>query len=97
MYMPQPGMPPCPKFMEFAGTFYQFTSTLFGLKMTQQEFMNGFNNMNINDFITNLPEYYAAKVNKSKNTKEPFDFVAPIIILEGMKFYDKYLMPCLSR
>lgn len=97
MYMPQPGMPPCPKFMEFAGTFYQFTSTLFGLKMTQQEFMNGFNNMNINDFITNLPEYYAAKVNKSKNTKEPFDFVAPIIILEGMKFYDKYLMPCLNR
>ena len=97
MYMPQPGMPPCPKFMEFAGTFYQFTSTLFGLKMTQQEFMNGFNNMNINNFITNLPEYYAAKVSKSRNPKEPFDFVAPIIILEGMKFYDQYLIPCLSR
>ena len=46
--------------------------------------MDGFQNMNISDYVTLMPEYQQA----SKNEKG-FDFVAPIIVLEGMKFFDR--------
>ena len=43
-------------------------------------------NMNLTTYIQNMPEVRAAKQNQE------FDFVAPLIILEGMKFYDEYLL-----
>ena len=42
--------------------------------------------MNISAYIVNTKEYRIAKTHKQ------FDFVAPVIILEGMKFYDDVLM-----
>lgn len=49
--------------------------------------MNGINSMaNINTYIQNLPEMQKAR------RQDKFDYVAPIIILEGMKFYDEFLM-----
>ena len=49
--------------------------------------MNGINSLaNINTYIQNLPEMQKAR------RQDRFDYVAPIIILEGMKFYDEYLM-----
>ena len=92
MNSPIPGQNPCPKFMDFAGVFFQVATSLFGLKMTQKDFMNGFQGMNINSYIKTLPEYYAAVESKEKGESKQFDFVAPIIILEGMKFYDDYLL-----
>lgn len=82
---------PCPRFMDFADLFYKVSANLFGLKMKPQEFMMGFQNMNMNNYIQNLPEYRAAKQTARQNSKK-FDFVMPIIILEGMKFYDDYLL-----
>ena len=82
---------PCPRFMDFADLFYKVSASLFGLKMKPQEFMTGFQNMNMNNYIQNLPEYRAAKQTARQNSTK-FDFVMPIIILEGMKFYDDYLL-----
>ena len=86
----------CTKFQDFAGFFFQAATTLFKLPMNKQDFIEGFKNMNINQYIINLQEYRNAKM--AKNTLSgKFDFVAPIIILEGMKFYDEYLIKCLNR
>ena len=82
---------PCPRFMDFADLFYKVSASLFGLNMKPQEFMTGFQNMNMNNYIQNLPEYRAAKQTARQNSTK-FDFVMPIIILEGMKFYDDYLL-----
>ena len=82
----------CKKFMDFTNVFYTYAKNLYKLdqKMGQSDFINGFKNMNINGYIQALPEYRKA-VQKGPNDK--FDFVAPIIILEGMKFYDEVLLP----
>ncbi|AWG24244.1 hypothetical protein [Flavobacterium kingsejongi] len=91
---PVPGKISCPKFAEFAGTYFQVATDMFGLKMTQQDFMNGFQNMNMNAYIKSLPEYRLA----SESTKsEKFDFIAPIIILEGMKFLEEYLLESIKK
>jgi hypothetical protein len=84
---PQGGFP-CPKFMEFADVYFKISTGMFGLPLTQQDFMQGFNNMNIGSYIKQLPEYKQAQESKQKGDSQVFDFVAPIIILEGMKFLE---------
>ena len=76
----------CQRFVNFCGTYYSAISQMFKTKLTQQDFVNGFSNMNISAYIVNTKEYRIAKTHKQ------FDFVAPVIILEGMKFYDDVLM-----
>jgi hypothetical protein len=93
MHSPESGQP-CKKFMEFAAIFYQVATAVFGLKMSPETFKNGFQTMNIDAYIKTMPEYYAAQDEKQKGAK--FDFVAPIIILEGMKFYDDVLLKGIS-
>jgi hypothetical protein len=60
--------------------------------VTKEEFMRGFTEMNITDYVRLMPEFKEA----SKN-KKGFDFVAPIIILEGMKFLEKVILPAVKR
>lgn len=87
----------CTRFMDFTNIFYTYAKQLFGFDrfVTQQDFLNGFANMNINTYIKSLPEYKKAIINKPKLNK--FSFVAPVIILEGMKFYDEVLLKKLSE
>ena len=87
----------CKKFMDFANIFYTYAKNLYNLdrKMAQDDFIYGFKNMNINGYIQALPEYRKAVQAKGPDNK--FDFVAPIIILEGMKFYDEILLPKLAK
>lgn len=75
-------------FYTFAGIFYKYVNGLFGRDMVdKKKMMNGIDSMaNINTYIQNLPEMQKAR------RQDRFDYVAPIIILEGMKFYDEYLM-----
>jgi len=94
---PQQNQSPCPRFAMFVGLFWQVSAQMFGLKMVQQDFMNAFARMNINSYIKTLPEYYEAVELKKNNPQAPFDFVAPIIILEGMKFYDEFLMQGIQK
>ncbi len=86
----------CKKFMDFAAVFNSYAKQLYNLDhwMSQSDFIQGFKDMNINGYIQALPEYRKAVQEKSSNGK--FDFVAPIIILEGMKFLDNVLLKKLS-
>jgi hypothetical protein len=88
--MPESGKPPCPKFSEFAILYYTVAQKFFDLKLTKDDFVQGFNNMNIVDYIKLTPEYRMGKENLQNDKK--FGFVAPIIILEGMKFLENTLL-----
>lgn len=82
--------------MDFAQVFFTYAKRLYNIdrKMGQADFIHGFKNMNINGYIQALPEYRKAVQDMGPENK--FDFVAPIIILEGMKFYDEVLLPKLK-
>jgi len=97
-FLPSPpqGSPPCPRFMEFADVYFKIASR-FGLPMTPAEFMQGFNNMNIGSYIKQLPEYKEAVESKQKGQTKVFDFIAPIIILEGMKFFEDVLLKKINK
>ena len=83
---------PCPQFMKFAHLYFQVATQHFGLKATQQDFMNGFQSMNIADYIRLLPEFKEAERNN-----KGFDYVAPIIILEGMQFFENVILKKISN
>ncbi|MDE6532441.1 MAG: hypothetical protein K2M27_02775 [Muribaculaceae bacterium] len=85
---------PCGKFFQFCNIFYGAAQQFFDMKVSQEVFMEGFRKMNIVQYVQNLPEFVEAKRDKNKKNGK-FDFVAPIIILEGMKFYDDYLLKSL--
>ena len=90
MSSPQTGQPPCPKFMDFADLYYKVAQSMFGLKISPNDFLAGFNNMNIESYIKNDPDYVEAQ--KRKVEQKKFDYVAPIIILEGMKFFEDVIL-----
>lgn len=90
MSSPQTGQPPCPKFMDFADLYYKVAQSMFGLKISPNDFLAGFNNMNIESYIKNDPDYVEAQ--KRKVDQKKFDYVAPIIILEGMKFFEDVIL-----
>lgn len=92
---PEPGKPPCPRFMDFADLFYKASSQMFGFNMKPDDFKAGFNNMNIEAFIKQDSDYIEAQ--KRKNDKQPFDYVAPIFIMEGMKFYEERILKALKN
>lgn len=89
-YPPQ-GSQPCPRFMDFADLFYRVAAAMFGLKMSAADFMAGFHDMNIENYIKGIPEFIEAKKRNLEEQKK-FDYVAPVIILEGMKFFEKHLL-----
>lgn len=91
-FRPENPQMPCPRFMQFAHLYFQVATQLFGLKATQQDFMDGFKRMNIADYIRLLPEFKEAQRNK-----KGFDFVAPIIILEGMQFFENVILDKISN
>lgn len=88
---PAPAAITCKRFIDFAGVFYTYALKMFGLTMSKAEFMDGFRNMNINAYIQKQPEYREAKA-RSQGGNGKFDYVNPIIILEGMKFYEDNLL-----
>lgn len=93
---PQGGLP-CPRFMDFADVYFKIATGMFGLPLTQQDFMQGFNNMNIASYIKQLPEYKSAQDSKQKGDSQVFDFIAPIIILEGMKFLEDVIYKKIAK
>jgi hypothetical protein len=90
VHKPEPGKSPCPRFMDFADLFYKVSSATFGFNMKQEDFIAGFNNMNIASTIKQDPDYIEAQ-KKRKETKE-FGYVAPIFIMEGIKFFEERIL-----
>ncbi len=94
--LPPDGKPHCPRFMDFADLFYKVASSMFGLKMNATDFMAGFQDMNIENYIKGEPDFTNAQKRK-RDDQKPFDYVAPIIILEGMKFFEKHLLKGIQK
>jgi hypothetical protein len=92
IHRPENNQRPCPKFMQFAHLYFQLATNYFGLKASQQDFMNGFQRMNISDYIRQMPEFKMAQRNP-----KGFDFVAPIIILEGMQFFENVILKKIAQ
>lgn len=91
----EPGAPPCPRFMDFADLFYKVSSSMFGFNMKQEEFINGFNNMNIEAFIRQDSDYIEAQ-KKHKEGKQ-FGYVAPIFVMEGIKFFEERILKAIKN
>ena len=92
---PQPGKPPCPRFMDFADLFYKVSSSTFGFNMKQEEFIAGFNNMNIEAAIKQDPDYIEAQ--KKRKESKQFGYVAPIFVMEGIKFFEERILKAIRN
>ena len=77
------------------GIFYQLVNNSF-VKLDMERFARAIDEMKVEDYIVRTKEYIDAE-NASKGDPEKFHFVAPLIIMEGMNFYDTYLMPLLHK
>ncbi len=75
-----------PKFKDFLGLYLQITQQYFGLRLRQDKVLDAIQNMGLLSFIRDTPEYLHAR------RAEQFDFVSPILILEGQKFYEDFLL-----
>lgn len=86
--------PQANKFTEFCSFFYQAARQLFNWQVNPAELEAACRDMNISGYVQNMPEFRSAKREAQEGGK-PFNFVAPVIILEGMKFYDNTLLKLL--
>lgn len=82
---------PAGKFTEFCGFFYNAARLLFGWNVNPTELEKACRDMNITAYVQNMPEFRSA-AREANSGGKPFSFVAPVIILEGMKFYDNTLL-----
>jgi len=92
---PEPGKPPCPRFMDFADLFYKVSSATFGFNMKQEDFIAGFNNMNIEASIKQDPDYIEAQ--KKRKEMKRFGYVAPIFVMEGIKFFEERILKAIRN
>lgn len=79
------------RFFKFMWNFFQLASYSF-IQINPDKLNQAFLKMNIVDYITKSDEYKRAEA-----SGVDFDYVAPIIILEGMEFYDKFLADILKK
>ena len=79
-----------PRFKAFCGIFYTLVNSAF-VKLDQKRFMEAFDRMYVSDYIMKTKEYRDAE------TSGEFQYVAPIIIMEGMEFYDNYLFKLFNQ
>jgi hypothetical protein len=89
---PQPGPNAYPRFVSFMNTFFDFASQTLDFKADGQEVLRAITSMNILNDLRNDEDYKEAL----KNGKD-FDFVAPLIILQGQAFLRSYLLPKIQR
>ena len=89
---PQPGPNAYPRFVSFMNTFFDFATQTLDFKADGSEVMRAITSMNILNDLRNDEDYKEAL----KNGKD-FDFVAPLIILQGQAFLRSYLLPKIQR
>lgn len=83
------------KFTEFCGFFYSAARQLFNWQVNPSQLEAACRNINISQYVQNMPEFRSAMRERNEGGKS-FSFVAPIIILEGMKFYEDTLLKLLN-
>lgn len=90
-----PDLPQGVKFTEFCSFFYAAARQLFNWQVNPSVLNDGCRNLNITAYVQNMPEFRTAM--RDAQSGNPFSFVAPVIILEGMKFYETTLLNLLSK
>ena len=86
----------CECFTQFLSIYGGAVQQILGIVMDVNEMRQGLEHMEIEQYITQeVPRFKEAMVRARSN--QPFDYVAPIIIIEGLKFYDKHLLKCFRK
>jgi len=80
-----------PRFTDFMNIFYDYACNYLDFKFDGNEMLNAINKMNILQEVENDVDYQKAKKEMEKGRE--FDFVAPLLILEGQAFLKSYLLP----
>jgi len=80
-----------PRFRSFIEVFYMFANQNLDFDMTGDELIRGINSINIVNELKSDEGYLQAQ----KATE--FDFVAPLIILQGQAFLKNTLMPKIQQ
>jgi hypothetical protein len=88
---PQPNQNAYPRFVSFMETFFDYATQTLDFKADGTEVMKAITTMNILNDLRNDEDYKEAQ--KAKE----FDFVAPLIILQGQAFLRSYLLPKIQR
>ena len=78
------------RFLQFMGLFYRHANALFRWKVNVESLKNGCSSLTPTTYTRNMEEYTTAM--KEATPAMPFSFVAPIIIVEGMQFYEQTLL-----
>ena len=81
---------PAPKFYEFCSFFYSAASKLLNWHPNVNAMVEACRQLQVVGYIQNMPEFRRAEAEAQRG--QSFDFVAPIIFLEGMKLYDETLI-----
>ena len=89
----KPGAMPYPMFRQFCGIFFQLVNNGF-VKLDAQRFGTALDQMKLEDYIMRTKEFIDAN-DACGDDPTKFQFVAPLIIMEGMNFYDNYLFSLL--
>lgn len=86
----------CECFTQFLSIYGGAVQQILGIVMDVNEMRQGLDHMEIEQYITQEVPRFKEAMARSRNNQK-FDYVAPIIIIEGLKFYDKHLLKCFKK
>jgi hypothetical protein len=89
---PQANSNPYPRFTSFIDTFYTYASQTLDFNADGQEVLRAIAGINILNDLRNDDDFKEA--NRAING---FDFVAPLLILQGQSFLRSYLLPKIQK
>ena len=89
----QPGANRESKFRQFCEFFYSAAVQLFQWDANPNLLAKACDELDVTGYVQSMEEFRQAE--RESRAGKPFSFVAPLIILEGMKFYEENLMKLL--
>lgn len=84
-------------FTQFLSIYGGAVQKILGINMDVNEMRQGLEHMDIEQYITQEVPRFKEALARSRDNNQTFDYVAPIIIIEGLKFYDKHLLKCFKK
>lgn len=84
-------------FTQFLSIYGGAVQKILGINMDVNEMKQGLEHMDIEQYITQEVPRFKEAMARARDNNQPFDYVAPIIIIEGLKFYDKHLLKCFKK
>lgn len=84
-------------FTQFLSIYGGAVQKILGIHLDVNEMKQGLEHMDIEQYITQEVPRFKEAMARSRDNIQQFDYVAPIIIIEGLKFYDKHLLKCFKK